>query len=283
MVRGRLALLVGACLLASASSASDLLGDGIEPDPGPPPKVTPGKPLKPISEYPGHEPRADVLPVMPVPADSVLGGVERLTAKDGGPYAVDMEDFTPDGLLSDRARKTYDLLGKIKEQLTQIGGWLEDRGKEKTKLIQTSESMGQNMGELSALWEDELDLRQACITSKRLALVLHEQVTIEPRRWPRIHLVFDEALKEISATRRIAAILADDEPRPYLKDGKLLVPEKTLSPEVAERKRAERSKKIAQQRLEIARKFEETQRQKKKDQLEGYDQLEDKVEKGPMR
>lgn len=240
-------------LAGTGAFAADQLSDGVDIDPG----VKPAKgedstvALKPVDGPKNVNP--EIAPEFPAVAP----------VKPKSVFAIEMEDFTSSGLMNEKSRKAYDLAESLKKQITQVSQDLDGGGKERTRLIQTSELIAKGITQISELWPADEDLITSCASSKRYALVLEEQLQAEPRRWTHVRIAFSELQKEVAELRRKAVALAEDEPKPIVgKDGKLIVVEAAHDPVEMQRKAAERRRKVLEAQKDRLKKFEEA---KKKD------------------
>ena len=237
-----------------------------------PHEVKVSEPLRPLSEYQTPV-RAEALalpgPVRPLPpksqpvppraeepAPALLEG--DLTAdlptapkpKKHSPFWVVLEDFQAKGEVSKSAKEAFDQVAMMKKLVYKIAKDLDAGGKEKTRLIFSTESLSKAITETVEIWPRDENFRDVCRIAKSRVLVLEEELREEPRMWTHIRWAFQAVQKEVKHLRRATVAKAIDEPIPLRvtdKDGNVIIIEPSRDDrELArehEEKKVERSEK----------------------------------------
>ncbi|MCY3023698.1 MAG: hypothetical protein NTW87_32355 [Planctomycetota bacterium] len=134
-----------------------------------------------------------------------------------------LSDLTPSGPANATARKCYAMLADIKANVETISRDLDDHGKEITRLNRTSDALSKNITDLADLWPNNQTFRDMCVSAKRQAVVLNDELSRAPRKWAHVRWAFSATIREASALRLRARDLAEAEPKPRPlvgKDGK---------------------------------------------------------------
>jgi len=135
-----------------------------------------------------------------------------------------LEEMTPSGPLTTKARQCYKLLAEMKSNTEKVSTGLDDGGKEVTLLIRISDQLGVNVTDIADLWPENKTFVDYCAVGKRQAIILNEELARVPRNWRSLRWAMNSALVHISKLRHVAQDLADAEPKPIGtpgKDGKI--------------------------------------------------------------
>ena len=204
---------VPALLLVVHSLAGCAFGADPEDPPRPdPPETHPPKSLPPLPVK-----RAGSL------AEEVDVTADKPEAAAKSQNAPLLDPLQPAGPVGETAGRCYKLLAEMKAKVEQISSDLDDRGKEVTRLLRTSDALARNITDLANIWPADESFRDMCGSAKRQALVLNEELSRVPRQWTHVRWSFTSTLQEVSKLRLRARDLAEAEPKPVpltSKDGK---------------------------------------------------------------
>lgn len=202
---------------------------------------------------PGKEGEADRPSPRPDPAvpptktESVSEDVDLIGDKPGAPAPAKADKLTvlldpiePTGPINRTARQCYKLIADMKFNVEKINVDLDDGGKQVTRLIHTSDELCKNITDLAGVWTANEEFRDQCVSAKRQALTLNDELSRVPRTWAHVRWAFTSTLKAISKLRNSARELAEAEPKPQVvvgKDGKvtLVEAEPVVDPLIARR------------------------------------------------
>ncbi len=178
-----------------------------------------------------------------------------------GPFWVELQDYQYKGLVTDSTKKVYELLAVMKKDVYQMADDLNAGGKEKTRLIYTSEQVGKAISDLLAIWPNDEDFRDLCRFAKSRALVLEEKLREEPRKWTHVRWAFQSLQKEVKRIREAAAARAETQPQPIkivTKDGKEVIVEPGRDIQEIKRERKEEAlEDLKRQRDQLRKESEE--------------------------
>lgn len=261
MIKAGLAALAVALLGVAGLSAEDRVGEGTEIDPGP--GRSAGLPLTaapvqaavpaPVTKTLGPDAFVPDAPV-PLPAS----GPEVVAEKPKSVFAIEMEDFSAAGSLSPSSKKAYELLAETKTLVLQMAADLDAGGKEKTRLLQSTQALCGCINQLAKLWPDNDDYRLPCVSAKSRTLALEEEIGAEMPRWKNVRWSFQEVQKEVAKLRRKVAELAEQEPKlvRVVRNGRevLVEPGQSAGPDL--RKAAEERRRESQQQADKLRRWE---------------------------
>ncbi len=212
-------------------------------------------------------PQTDPLPIKTADAGgSLLGdltadqpGAEPLKKK--GPFWVELPDLKPTGNVSALSAQAFSIVADMKTHVYKISEDLDGGGKERTRLIFTTEALGKDINKALALWSNDENFRDVCRITKSRVIALEEELRAQPRKWTHIRWAFRSVQKEIGNLRQVTAAKAEGEAQPLrvkTKDGKTILIEAPRDP-----------KEIAREEAEARRALSNSQRDKLKDQVEG--------------
>lgn len=274
-------------LAAWPALASDLAPDGVEdalaPEPLVAPKAEPApvappaeRPkLRPIEDGPAaapapltmtgpEQPRerpSELDPLPPVqtpgaalPADLTADLPGSTAPQKRGPFWVELEDLRPEGTITTSELQAYKVLADLKKAVYQIAEDLDGGGKERTRLIYQSEMIGKQVNILADLWQNDANFRDACMSTKRSALVLEEELRNEPRKWSHVRWAFKAVQSEVKALRERTVEQIKGTARPITivtKDGREIVVEAPQDPDLLRQKDLERRREDAERQKEL--------------------------------
>ena len=136
-----------------------------------------------------------------------------------------LESLKPNGEVSSRAQRCYKLISDMKDNAEKIRKDLAEGAKEITRLIHFSDELCKNIGALANIWPADKDFRDVCVTAKRSALVLNDELSQSPRQFSHVRWAFEAMIQDTFKLRERAKELADLEPKPTAtvgKDGKIV-------------------------------------------------------------
>ncbi|GMV81565.1 MAG: hypothetical protein AMXMBFR7_27490 [Planctomycetota bacterium] len=270
-------------LAAWPALASDLAPDGVEdalaPEPLVAPKAEPApveRPkLRPIEDDPAaapapltmtgpEQPRLrpnELDPLPPVqtpgaalPADLTADLPGSTAPQKRGPFWVELEDLRPEGTITTGELQAYQVIADLKKTVYQIAEDLDAGGKERTRLIHQSEMIGKQVNILADLWQNDANFRDACMSTKRSALVLEEELRNEPRKWSHVRWAFKAVQSEVKALRERTVEQIKGTARPITivtKDGREIVVEAPQDPDLLRQKDLERRREDAERQKEL--------------------------------
>jgi len=157
-----------------------------------------------------------------------------------------LDEMQPDGPVNSKARKCYDALGGMRDNIETIRKDIAAGGKEITRLIHCSDELAKEISTVADLWAYDNGFRDRCATAKRASLVLNDELTSEPRNFSRVRWAFEDAVQQIYKLRLRAKVMADVEPKPIakqLKDGSIVYED---APEVVDPKAVRRQAMVRQ-------------------------------------
>lgn len=221
--------------------------------------------LKPIREYrPPADPRQPVVPgaiggeapLKPIAVDLTADLPTAVKPKKKGPFWVVMEDFKIQGPVTPSVKRAFELVADMKKYVYRIAEDLDAGGKEKTRLIFTTESLSKAITETVKIWPRDEDFRDVCRITKSRALVLEEELRGEPRRWSHVRWAFQAVQKEVKNLRKVTVAKASGQAQPIrvvTKDGKEILIEPARGARQVERERQEARLKEMQRQKEKLR------------------------------
>ncbi|MCZ7646070.1 MAG: hypothetical protein M5U26_12415 [Planctomycetota bacterium] len=248
-------------------------------------KVLPSEdePVSPVPlALPGPESRpreslADPLDVdLPAPAqlpNDLTADLPTATAeRRKGPFWVELEDFKPEGVLTAKEDQAYRVLSDMKKTVYQISEDLDSGGKERTRLIYNAEALGKQVNILAETWRNSANFRDHCMSAKRSALVLEEELRNEPRKWSHVRWAFQAVQHEIGRLRRATMDQIKGTSRPITivtQDGREIVVEAPQdTPETLAQKEAEARREAAERQKELLIKQAETTSRQKAEEID---------------
>jgi hypothetical protein len=157
-------------------------------------------------------------------------------------------------------KRAYELVAEMKKLVYRIAEDLDAGGKEKTRLVFTTESLSKAITEAVKIWPRDEDFRDVCRITKSRALVLEEELRAEPRKWSHVRWAFQAVQKEVKHLRKVTVAKASGQAKPIrvvTKDGKEILIEPARDAREAEREQQEaRRKKMEEQKEKLREEVE---------------------------
>jgi hypothetical protein len=220
-------------------------------------------PAQPVLRPPAYPPLSRGGEQSTPPAGDLTGDKPGVSARrTDSPFRAELEDFPGEANLNPKAQKVCQLLADLKKEVLQISADLDAGGRESTRLIHTTETLGRDITTLAGVWPGDAAFRDACSSSKRTAVVLEEELRREPRHWSHVRWAFRDVQDHVQALRRLAAGRMGGEPRLVrtVQKGKEVYVEAPKDPEILRRELEERRRREAREEADRLRKRQEPEK-----------------------
>lgn len=186
---------------AAGVSSRPMLGTSPETAPK---KDGKGEPLVPEAPIPAETDHAANV----VPGDLTADRTDATPLKPNSPFAMELDDYKPNGDVLPRVGGAYEMIAELKKQVYTLAADLDNGGKERTRIIYTTEAMGRNIKKLALVWEGDEKFRDACTSALRACFKFEQEVRNDPWEWKHVRWSFSSLQQEVKVLRKRAAAMA---------------------------------------------------------------------------
>lgn len=143
-----------------------------------------------------------------VSGDLTADRTDATPLKPNSPFAMELDDYKPNGDVLPRVGGAYEMIAELKKQVYTLASDLDNGGKEKTRIIYTTEAMGRNIKKLALVWEGDEKFRDACTSALRACFKFEQEVRNDPWEWKHVRWSFSSLQQEVKVLRKRAAAMA---------------------------------------------------------------------------